>query len=273
MGSSIQGCAWQGLCESFFVRTEAERIILGPENSPSLTADSFATAYRKQKSIIQLLSMADDLASERKWTQSAAAYAAALRDPDFHWNEECRTGVYSCLGIQMGTAFVKAGEPADYEWLCRVVLDNRSTNSTTMEAVRLAHLCFLNGATLPQDLQQRGLEVARFAAAYSDKSSYWRCFSSGMAEFHAGDPERAIKLLTVSEGSKDIYCKGGAMVCRAMALKKLGRDAEAAEVLRAAETLLAAPLKSRSGGSWWDMEISQLTLEKARALIKQPSEP
>jgi len=56
-----------------------------------------------------------------------------------------------------------------------------------------------------------------------------------------------------------------------MALKKLGRDAQAAQVLQQAEALVAGPMERRLGGNWWDLEMCQLALDQARQLIQVPS--
>ena len=63
------------------------------------------------------------------------------------------------------------------------------------------------------------------------------------------------------------------MVYRAMALKKLGRDAEAAELLQQADALLAEPLKGGSDVPWHDLETCRMALEEARELISEPGGP
>ena len=80
---------------------------------------------------------------------------------------------------------------------------------------------------------------------------------------------RAIDWLLEAEGSNEINCKGGAMVYRAMTLKRMGRNVEAAQVMQDAEKLLAGPLKRRLDPSWWELDICQLALDEARGLFGQ----
>jgi len=265
------GGKWGTVCENLFLRAEAERLILGREVSPPVTADSLATAYRKRRPILDHLQDGDAQALAENWTESAVAYSSALHNPDLNWNAETHVRGRGTLPLQMGAAFVKAGDHANHERLCRLVLDHQPPTPTKANAEEFALLAFMNVKNLPQDLQQRGLEEARIAEAAYTKTGYWGFYAAGMAESYAGDPEQAVKLLTKAEESGDLYCKGGAMACRAMALKKLGRDAQAAQVLQQAEALVAGPMERRLGGNWWDLEMCQLALDQARQLIQVPS--
>jgi hypothetical protein len=143
----------------------------------------------------------------------------------------------------MAVAFVRAGDHANHERLCRLLFALRSADSSAMDAERFAKVCFLSGKSLPMDIQLRGLELARFAVAKRNRDwgPFWTCHSGGMAEYHAGDLNKALELLLEAEESNEVGCKGGAMVYRAMALKRLGHQDEAAELLRTAEALLAEP--------------------------------
>ncbi len=86
--------------------------------------------------------------------------------------------------------------------------------------------------------------------------------------------ERVIEPCRQAEASRgELDCKAGAMVYRAMALKRLGREEEARKVLAEAEKILAEPIRTRSGSNWWDLDICELALEEARQLFDQPSKP
>ncbi len=61
------------------------------------------------------------------------------------------------------------------------------------------------------------------------------------------------------------------MVFRAMALKSLGQETEAAKTLQSAEQALADPLKRRLDPSWWDLDICELALDEAHQLFRQHS--
>jgi hypothetical protein len=86
-----------------------------------------------------------------------------------------------------------------------------------------------------------------------------------------------LELLRQAEESDQAFCKGGAMAYRAMTLQRMGRGAEAAEVLHAAAQLIAEPLRrrsaglslERSAGLWWDLDICEMALDEARQLISQ----
>jgi len=266
---------WQEACHLRVARAEAERLILGQEISPPVTPDSQAEAYRKRRAVATLLRDGYALALERKWKESAQAYATALQHPGLHWQADSEASEWKCLQGQMGTAFVRAGDRASHERLCRFLLTVLPAEPPVSEAERYSRLCFLDGKSLPADLQRRGLELGRFAVTnrFREGTPVWICQAGGMAEFYAGDPERAVELLMEAEKAPLITCRGAAMVYRAMALKKLGRDAQAAGLLRQAEALLAEPLPGRSGLSWWDVELCQIALEQARPLIETPSKP
>jgi tetratricopeptide (TPR) repeat protein len=88
-----------------------------------------------------------------------------------------------------------------------------------------------------------------------------------MAEYRAGDLERAVQLSLEAEKESDAGCRGGGMIYRAMALKRLGRTGEAVKVLQGAENLLAEPLARRTGATWWDLGLCELALDEARLLL------
>jgi hypothetical protein len=206
------------------------------------------------------------------WTfiQACPTACWTLR-PSSPWRTAEHLTLWNCLSLQMGTVFVKVGDHANYERLCRLLFALDPGNTSIVAKERHSKACFLGVGDLPPDLQQRGLELARLAV---DKRTQvgaprWMCHTGGMAEYHAGKFERALELLLEAEGSEDLSCKGGAMVYRAMTLKRLGREAASAQVLRAAEELLAGPLKRRLDPYWWDLDICQLALDEARQLFGQ----
>ncbi len=85
--------------------------------------------------------------------------------------------------------------------------------------------------------------------------------------------ERVIEPCRQAEASRgELDCKAGAMVYRAMALKRLGREQEARQVLAQTEELVGE-IRTRSSASWWEVEICHLTLEEARQLIGPPPKP
>jgi hypothetical protein len=133
----------------------------------------------------------------------------------------------------------------------------------------------VNWRELAPDLQQGTLEMARFAVAHREGSGHldWIFCTGGMAEYRAGQWERSIELCKEAEakGFEVIPCKGAAMVHRAMGLMRLGREDEARKVLAQAEEMLANPIRTRSGSTWWDLDICQLALEEARQVVGQPA--
>jgi len=272
------GGAWHDSGRNLVARSEAERLILGREISAPVTAASLAEAYQVRQPVVRLLRDGYSLAEEGKWKESAETYAAALQHPGLDWALDRETSVYECLGLQMGTAFVKAGDRNSHERLCRYIMDVELVgpgDPNVIHAERFARVCFLNGRSLPEDLQKRGLEMERFAVANLENGGipYWTPQTGGIVEYYVGDAQRAVELLLQAEASPHIVCRGPAMVYRAMALKKLGRDAEAAEVLQEAEALMAESLKTRTGGVWWDLEFCQMALDEAHQSIQLASGP
>jgi hypothetical protein len=230
---------------------------------------------KAREEIRRAIQRGEEAARNGRWAEAAEAYAEALQDRAFRWGVFVTESTAGCLALQMGISFVRAGDPASHERLCRTILAATPTFSDTRPAERFAKCCFLDGKSLPADLQRRGLELARFAAANltiasppQRAASGWVYHSAGIAEYWAGDLQTAVKLLTEAEEHPALGCGGGAKVFRAMALKRLGHQAEATALLGKAEDLFSEPLTD-AAGNWWDLELCRIALEEARQLIGQ----
>jgi tetratricopeptide (TPR) repeat protein len=180
----------------------------------------------------------------------------------------------------MGTAFVKAGDRASHERLCRLVLAAQPDPPEAGDTERFAKLCFLAGDRLPEDLKASGLEMSRLVTAMTPDrlrregaNPAWSWLAGGMAEYYAGDVNRALELLRQAADSDTVRCRETARVYLAMTLQKLGREAEAAQVLEEAGALIDELSGSRDAEGWWDVDIAGLALEEARQLIGRPSNP
>ena len=267
------GESWQQWCLTLVLRAETERLILGREISPPVTVHSLAAAYQSYDQLNTLLKKGYALAREGKWNESAAAYAAALNHSEFDWKVHQYAGFNEgSPAIEMGIAFAWANDRENHERLCRLILDAELKDSEDPAvdiASNFAMLCFLNGGILPADLQERALMASRFAVANADKSAYPLSLymEGGVAEYYAGEAERAIALFE-KDGTN-----GGTLLYHAMALKKMGRDTEAEVLLHEAEALHAESFQKKTGEAWWDLEIYKLAIEKARILIDGPTEP
>jgi len=274
LGTGYLADGWHDHCRNMIARAEAERLILGREISPPVTAEFLAAARQEREPVIKWLREGESFALEKKWKESAEAYGQALQDPALHWREAQRASAHRSLAPQIGIAFVKAGDRSNYERLCRLLIALQRDPPKGLDAELCAKTCFLSGKSLPGELDQRALELARIAVLNPGKDrqldSRWACYTCGVAEHCAGDLKRALELLLKAEASQDIGCKGGAMVYRAMVLKRLGRAAEAADVLQTARDLLAEPIKTRSGSGWGNLDICELALDEAQQLIGQP---
>ena len=102
---------------------------------------------------------------------------------------------------------------------------------------------------------------------------HWSWLAGGMAEYYAGDVDRALELLQQAAESDTPRCSVCATVYLAMALKKLGRDAEAVQVLQEAEVLVGELRPNRTAEGWWDVDLAEMALHEARRLIAPPTEP
>jgi tetratricopeptide (TPR) repeat protein len=271
---------WQEVVFGLMARAEAEREVLGREVSPRVTAALLARARDKWKSVRESLVRGEGLARQGKWKESRDAYVQALDHPSFDWGAAEEASPMRCLSLHMGIAFVRAGDPTNHARLSRLLLAQRPENPTTPRAERdataranrYAHTCFLNATGLSPELRQGALELARFAVANQrkriDHHPGWTCLGGGMAESHAGEPERALELLQAVENDTNPLVKAIAMAYRAMVLKKLNRPNEAAQALQAAEDLLAPALQAGSSLYWWDAEQYRLALEEAREMVR-----
>lgn len=271
------GDYWQTPTQNLFIRAEAERLILAKEVSEPVTADSLAAAYQTRKEVAMLLSDGYSFAQECKWKESAKAYAEVLRHPALEWSLDTKGD--SNRGTQMAVAFVKVGDSANHERLCRYLLAHQE-NPSEWGIQGLVYILFFNGHSLPADLQQQGIELARSLRwrPRTALSSHWRAYTVGIAEYRAGNYERAIELLQKTKKARDnwggeITCRGGGMVFQAMALKQLDRGTEARELLAQAREILAGPIRHRSGAPWFDLDICEMALEEATQLIDGPENP
>jgi tetratricopeptide (TPR) repeat protein len=214
-----------------------------------------------------------EAARAQRWPEAAKAYAEALNSPRFHWKSARARSVFGrYLQLQMGTAFVRAGDREHHERLCKLVASaelGEGSVPKTADAARFAKLCYLGGPGLPADLLTDAQRWARFALENrtQDGIPAWTCNSAGMVEHYAGNHARALEILARAEESGAIACRGSAMTWRAMALNELDRHEEAADLLRQAEELLKEPLETGTEGAWWDLEICRMALEEARQLI------
>jgi tetratricopeptide (TPR) repeat protein len=272
---------WHFVIFGFLARAEAERLLLGKEVSPPVTAESMAEAREKWKSVREPLVQAEGFARQGQWKESRDAYVQALQHPSFDWGAVEEASPMRCLSLHMGIAFVRAGDPTNHARLSRLLLAQRPENPTTPRAERdataranrYAHACFLNAGGPSPELRQGALELARFAVANQrkrkDHHPGWTCLAGGMAECQAGEPERALELLQEAEKDTNPLVKGIAMAYRAMVLRKLNRTPEAAQVLHEAEHLLSSSPDFDASLYWWDAEQYQLALEEARQLIRR----
>jgi eukaryotic-like serine/threonine-protein kinase len=267
---------WQEWMLALVARAEAERLVLGQEVSPPLTAEMLAQARAKWKSEGELLLRADDLARQEKWRQSRDLYARVLKQPSFDWDAAEAKSSMGCLSLQMAIVFVRSADRASYEELCRMLLELHPEKSDErngiVRAERYAKICFLDAQSLPPDLRQGALDLARFAVAQRQKGDHhpgWILQSGAIAEFYAGRPETALeRLLTADDFGGGAALAAISKTYRAMVLQKLNRAPEAAQALQEVEELFNPGAPIWSSLLWWDQQQLKLALEQARQLIR-----
>jgi hypothetical protein len=274
---------WQEVVFGFVARAEAERSVWGREASPRVTAELLARAREKWKSVRQPLVQGEGLARQGKWKESRDAYVQALDHPSFDWSVAELQSPMRCLSLHMGTAFARSRDSTNHQRLCRLLLalhvENPRTpaaeRTATVDADRYSKACFLYAECLTPELRQGALALARFAVANHQKRKDghpgWIAQIGGIAEYHAGEPERAMELLQEAEGGGGIFVKGPAMAYRSLVLKKLGHDQEAAALLQEAEQLHGKSPTSDPSLYWWAAELLRLTLDEARRSIRPPA--
>jgi tetratricopeptide (TPR) repeat protein len=179
-------------------------------------------------------------------------------------------------------AFVRADDQASREELCRLLLNNLEKNQkpSPEDIERFVRVNCLSTSGMPADLQKRALELARLAETNNmpHPLPHWFALSLGIAEYRAGQYERAIELLHKAEQGKDSYgaqftCRNEAMVFEALALKHLGREREARKILAQAHDSLAEPMKHRSLYNWRDLDYCKLALDEANKVFDKPASP
>jgi tetratricopeptide (TPR) repeat protein len=225
------------------------------------------------------LAQGEKLAREGKWNESRDSYAQVLAHPLLDWTAAEDLSFARCLSLHMGTVFVRSGDSTNHQRLCRLLLGLHPEKPTTpkeerdatVRADRYAKSCFLFARSLSPEMRAEALQLARFALEEQRRtrhhSTVWICQTVGIAEYYAGDPERAIELLLEAEQNKATYLTGPAMLFRAMALQKLNRPQEAAQVLQEADTMFSNSPELNSPEYWWDAELYKVALEQARTLI------
>jgi serine/threonine protein kinase/tetratricopeptide (TPR) repeat protein len=277
----LPGNEWHFVVFGLVARAEAERLILGREVSPPVTVESLAEVRRQWKVVRENLVMGEALAVQGNWNASRDAYVRALDNPSFDWDAAEDESPVRCLSLQMSTVFARVGDKASHERLCRLFLRMNpggqgsliAERRTTPWAERYTRACFIFAQGLPSELRQPALELARFAVAnqatHQDNHAGWTALAGGMAEYHAGPPERAMELLRVTESDDSAVLRSLAMAYHAMALHKLNRPTEALRLLKEAEDLISKnPQNLHSTQCWWDAEQCRLALEEARRLIQ-----
>jgi tetratricopeptide (TPR) repeat protein len=220
-----------------------------------------------------ILTRGSDAAKQQERMEAARLFADALQEPAFDWSVAERQNEF--LSMQMAVCFRNVGDRASSDHLCNLLLAIPVDDMSPQFAERHAKSCFINWQALTPECRRDALDLARCAMERVPPESgllLWLRYTNAMGEFYMGNWELAIDMCNKAEDSSDLYCKGGAVVYRAMALKQLGRNAEAGKALRQAEELLSDPMKLRSGGSWWDLEICQLAMGDAHRMINSSSE-
>jgi tetratricopeptide (TPR) repeat protein len=270
---------WHYVVFGLIARAEAERLILGREVSPRVTAEFLAESRQQWKAVRDLLRLGDDQARQGKWKASLDAYVRALDHPSFSWAAAEEESAQSNLSLQMSTVFVRTGDSAHHARLCRLLLAMHPEHSSSptapreapVMAARYARACFLEAVHLTPDLRRQALELARFAVRKLEDNkgahSGWTAQIGGMAEYHAGSPERSLQLLQEAVNDKAAPIRSGALAYTAMVLTQLNRSQEATEALRHAEKLMTEVRTRSSGATWWDLAQAEIALEQARKLI------
>lgn len=271
---------WHFAVFGLVARAQAERLILGREVSPPVTAESLAEARQRWKAVREDLALGEALALEGKWSASRDAYVRALDHPVFDWDAADQGNANYCLSLQISTVLARASDKANHERLCRLLLkagpgnpDNTTAEpEATVRAERYARACFLIARGLSAEIRQAALDLARFAVnnqqKRKDPDAGWTRLTGGIAEFYAGDPTRALELLQGAPHEENAPLRAMATVYQAMVLKKLDRPTEAAQALQDGEELLGAVRTPEPNWHWWDAEQCQLALEEARQFIR-----
>jgi hypothetical protein len=274
-GGLLASNEWHFVVFGLLARAEAERLLLGREVSPAVTAELLAEASQRWKFVRESLARGESLAREKRWRESRDAYAAALHYPAFDWTVAEGESIWSCLSLQMGTVFVRTGDDANYAHLCRVLVGQdvarprhpSGEQAASARAQRYAMAFCLSPGGLPPELQERVLEHSRFGLANSRENPGWTALSGGIAEYNFGQPERALELSQNAAKDQDALVAAMGSLYAAMTLHKLNRPQEAVEAMQTAESLFTQACNRKPAGTWWDLAHAEQTLHQARQLI------
>jgi tetratricopeptide (TPR) repeat protein len=102
------GDGWHESCRILATRAEAERLILGREVSPPVTADSLALARKQWETVRNLLLEGEALAKQSKWKEGRDAYVRAMDHPAFAW-DVAEAGIEG-LALKFGVMLARAGD-------------------------------------------------------------------------------------------------------------------------------------------------------------------
>jgi serine/threonine protein kinase len=261
-------------------RSEAERLILGRETSPPVTAESLAAARKEWFPVRALLQRGEASGRAGKWSAARDAYAQALRSPAFDWNaaehwEEGET-VPAYVAIEAAVSLLLAGDRAAYEELCRSLLvyaGRVSEAHPRLQGLR-ATACLLRPQALPGELGDRLQAMLPMPdAAREEAEARWAFLAQALAALRRDAFGPAIGACRSAEsGDTQDAIRCAAMACRAMATSQLGQNEEAARILAQAEGLLSR-LRDDAESAWWQLGACQLTISEAHRLVTGGSEP
>jgi len=261
------GSEWHEYGRVAAIRAEAERLILGEEESTLVDAAWLEAARQRWLPIRHRLLEASYLAGRQQWPSARTAYLAALREPAFDWesaqNLEAINAELS-LGSKMGITFLLAQDPENYEGVCRRLFDSVEAHPDPEVVCRTIALICARPSPLVHEFAQRFGPWSQVLQAYEpDEVGLARA----MAAYRLGKYDAVLNDAPAAESSKRVAVRCGAQAFRAMALARLGRAADGQRELRAAEARLKPHLAKFTGDFWWDLGLCQLALDEASRLL------
>jgi serine/threonine protein kinase/tetratricopeptide (TPR) repeat protein len=267
------GLEWHEYGRVVAIRAEAERLILGKEESTLVDTAWLEAARQRWWPIRQRLSEASYLAGRQQWPAARNAYVAALREPAFDWesaqNLEAMNAELS-LGSKMGITFLLAQDPENYESVCRRLFDSVEAHPDPEVVCRTIALICARPSPLVHELAQRFGPWSQVLQAYEpDEVGLARA----MAAYRLEKYDAVLNDTSAAQSSKRAAISCGAQAFRAMALARLGRDADGQRELRAAEARLKPHLATFTGDFWWDLGLCQLALDEAHRLFREAPPP
>lgn len=262
------GPTWDNCARAVAVRAEAERLIKGKEVSPPLQAAALATGKRSWQTLLKMKDSAEQLAKRGRWFEASLAYVQIMEHPAFDW--EVFELKQSLLFAEMPVVFIQARDETRYTKLIEAYLARDPQNIGKLMRIRYSKAVLIGGEQVPQEFRTKAVALARLACSIPEaEKDPWLWLLRGMTDYREGKYADAIESLNHVKIPYNRAAEATAVAFRAMALKHLGRAAEAVQTsIKAASSFAGTGTIT----DWISVVSYQLVLKELTDVMGLPSD-